>query len=154
MTSEGKQHPYTVGVILNALFLQLKKADPTLPPLITYFQVLGVYARLLTAIISSTSFANHLHVLNETEYLPVILPMLHDAKLYMIFAKQHKMSFSYNFGKQKKQSSEDGNAPGQDVRAPAEGMVDVEEPVEWDEEPVEEYQKVGGAESFSESGLS
>ncbi len=124
-----------MGVIFNALFLQLKKADHTLPPLITYFQVLGVYARLLTAILSSTSFANHLHALNETEYLAVILPMLHDAKLYMIFAKQHKMSFSYNFGKQNKQSS-------------------VEEPAEWGEEPVEEYQKVGVAESFSESGLS
>jgi len=74
------------------------------------------------------------------------------------FANRHKMSFSYNFGKQK-QTTGDGNAPGQDARVLVGGWLsvesgDVKEPTEWEEEPTEEYQTVGVAESFSESGLS
>lgn len=131
-----------MGVIFNVLFLQLKKAGQSLPPRITYFQVLGVYARLLTSIISSASFANHLHVLNETEYLVVILPTLLKPRFYMNFAMQNKMSFIYKFVTQKKHNTEDGNTQA------------VEERAEGDDEAAEEYQKVGVAESFSESGLS
>ena len=54
---------------------------------------MDVYARVLTSILASTSFATHMRVLLETELLSFVTPKLANFRIYKSFASTHGLAF-------------------------------------------------------------
>jgi len=57
------------------------------------FKCLDVYARVLTSILASTSFATHMRVLLQTEFISFVTPKFANLRVYKRFAKDHELGF-------------------------------------------------------------
>ena len=89
----------------NALLFQAERLQAS-------FHALLVYARMLTCILSSASFATHLDVFLKAEMFSAVIPKFIDKRVYQAFAEKEDIGFEGNTAKVNKVAPSDQNDLG------------------------------------------